>query len=39
MNSLIHECLLYIWPAAFALKTLTAADEAKIGALLKKAVS
>jgi hypothetical protein len=39
MNSLIHECLLYMWPAAFVLKTLTAADEASIGALVKKAVS
>jgi hypothetical protein len=39
MNSLIHECLLYMWPAAFALKTLTAADEGRIGALVKKAVS
>ena len=28
-----------MWPAAFALKELTAADEAKIGALVKKAVS
>ena len=28
-----------IWPTAFALKDLTAAEEAKIGALLKKAVS
>jgi uncharacterized protein YdhG (YjbR/CyaY superfamily) len=28
-----------IWPVAFALKRLTAAEEAKIGALLKKAVS
>jgi uncharacterized protein YdhG (YjbR/CyaY superfamily) len=28
-----------IWPTAFALKELTAADEAKIGALVKKAVS
>jgi hypothetical protein len=27
------------WPTAFALKELTAADEAKIGALVKKAVS
>ncbi len=27
-----------MWPAAFALKTLTAADEARIGALVKKAV-
>ena len=28
-----------MWPTAFALKTLTAADEARIGALVKKAVS
>jgi len=28
-----------VWPVAFALKELTAADEAKIGALVKKAVS
>ena len=28
-----------LWPVAFALKKLTAADEAKIGALVKKAVS
>jgi uncharacterized protein YdhG (YjbR/CyaY superfamily) len=28
-----------IWPTAFALKELTAADEARIGALVKKAVS
>ncbi len=28
-----------VWPVAFALKELTAADEARIGALLKKAVS
>ena len=28
-----------LWPTAFALKALTAADEAKIGALVKKAVS
>jgi hypothetical protein len=28
-----------MWPAAFALKKLTAADEARIGALVKKAVS
>src|SRR5438477_8013037 len=28
-----------LWPTAFALKKLTAADEARIGALLKKAVS
>ena len=29
----------HMWPIAFALKELTAADEAKIGALVKKAVS
>ena len=29
----------HMWPTAFALKELTAADEARIGALLKKAVS
>jgi uncharacterized protein YdhG (YjbR/CyaY superfamily) len=29
----------YMWPTAFALKELTAAEEAKICALLKKAVS
>jgi uncharacterized protein YdhG (YjbR/CyaY superfamily) len=28
-----------LWPTAFALKELTAAAEAKIGALVKKAVS
>jgi uncharacterized protein YdhG (YjbR/CyaY superfamily) len=28
-----------IWPTSFALKELTAAEEAKIGALVKKAVS
>ncbi len=28
-----------LWPTAFALKELTAADEAKIAALVKKAVS
>ncbi len=28
-----------LWPVVFALKELTAAEEAKIGALLKKAVS
>jgi uncharacterized protein YdhG (YjbR/CyaY superfamily) len=28
-----------MWPTSFALKELTAAEEAKIGALLKKAVS
>jgi len=28
-----------MWPTAFALKELTAAEEARIGALLKKAVS
>ena len=28
-----------MWPTGFALKALTAADEAKIGALVKKAVS
>jgi uncharacterized protein YdhG (YjbR/CyaY superfamily) len=28
-----------MWPVAFALKKLTAAEEAKIGALVKKAVS
>lgn len=28
-----------MWPTAFALKNLTAADEARIGALVKKAVS
>jgi uncharacterized protein YdhG (YjbR/CyaY superfamily) len=28
-----------MWPIAFALKKLTAAEEKKIGALLKKAVS
>jgi hypothetical protein len=29
----------HVWPTAFALKELTAADEATIGALVKKAVS
>jgi uncharacterized protein YdhG (YjbR/CyaY superfamily) len=28
-----------MWPVAFALKELTAADEVRIGALVKKAVS
>jgi uncharacterized protein YdhG (YjbR/CyaY superfamily) len=28
-----------MWPTAFALTELTAADEARIGALIKKAVS
>jgi hypothetical protein len=28
-----------LWPVAFALKKLTAAEEAKIGALVKKAVN
>src|SRR5437763_7331231 len=28
-----------MWPTAFALKELTAADQARIGALVKKAVS
>jgi len=28
-----------VWPVAFALKDLTAADKARIGALVKKAVS
>jgi uncharacterized protein YdhG (YjbR/CyaY superfamily) len=28
-----------MWPTSFALKTLTAAEEARIGALMKKAVS
>ena len=28
-----------LWPVAFALKELTAADEARLGALVKKAVS
>jgi len=28
-----------MWPIAFALKKLTAAEEARIGALVKKAVS
>jgi uncharacterized protein YdhG (YjbR/CyaY superfamily) len=28
-----------MWPTSFALKTLTAAEEAKLGALVKKAVS
>src|SRR5882724_6687696 len=29
----------HLWPTAFALKDLTAAEEARIGALVKKAVS
>jgi hypothetical protein len=29
----------HMWPTGFALKELTAAEEAKIGALVKKAVS
>ena len=28
-----------MWPTGFALKTLTAAEEARIGALVKQAVS
>jgi len=28
-----------MWPVAFALKELTATEEARIGALVKKAVS
>jgi hypothetical protein len=28
-----------MWPTAFALKQLTAAEEARIGALVKQAVS
>jgi hypothetical protein len=28
-----------VWPTSYALTTLTAADEAKIGALVKKALS
>jgi hypothetical protein len=28
-----------VWPTAFALKELTTAEEARIGALVKKAVS
>ena len=28
-----------MWPTAFALKELTAAEEARIGALVRKAVS
>jgi uncharacterized protein YdhG (YjbR/CyaY superfamily) len=28
-----------MWPTSFALKELTAAEEAKVGALVKKAVS
>jgi len=28
-----------MWPTSFALKKLTAAEEARIGALVKKAVS
>ena len=33
----LDEC--YMWTIAFALKKLTVAEEAKIGALVKKAVS
>ena len=33
----LDECAM--WPTAFALKELTAAEEARIGALVKKAVS
>jgi hypothetical protein len=29
----------HMWPTAFALEELTAADEARVGALVKKAVS
>jgi len=29
----------HMWPTSFALKELTTAEEAKIGALVKKAVS
>ena len=32
-------CAWNMWPVAFALKDLTAAEEAKIRALVKKAVS
>jgi uncharacterized protein YdhG (YjbR/CyaY superfamily) len=38
----LHEATLddgAMWPTAFALKELTAADEARIGALVKKAIS
>ena len=28
-----------VWPTSFAVKELTAADEARLGALVKKAVS
>jgi hypothetical protein len=31
--------LIAMWPTSFALKELTAAEEARIGALVKKAVS
>ena len=38
LAALIH-CDGGMWPTAFALKELTAAEEARIGALVKKAVS
>ncbi len=33
----LHECT--VWPTAFALNNLTADKEARIGSLMKKAVS
>lgn len=38
-NNEVHLDEGHMWPIAFALKELTAADEAKIAALVKKAVS
>jgi hypothetical protein len=35
----MQERIQELWPVAFALKELTATEEARIGALLKKAVS
>jgi hypothetical protein len=42
LNGFMHEANLdegAMWPTAFALKELTAAEKARIGALVKKAVS
>ena len=38
-NDVAHLDEGHMWPIAFALKELTAAEEAKVGALVKKAVS
>ena len=41
MRELDNQCVAesVMWPTAFTLKELTAAEEARIGALVKKAVS